>query len=323
MTTSTRSARRLARRSGVLLDLETVRVRHEAVVASVAAAPVQHVPAELLDALLGSWGTPEALGLAPQRHLRVVARLRTVVRRRHTALMTPCQACDREVYARGHCARHYKQLLRHGVVQPDRAPAACAVDGCERRAVTRGWCHGHYLRWSRQGDVRADVPLTRPVNDTCLVADCPRGAHSAGYCRSHYRRLRTYGDPLAGGPLRTVTGRGSLSNGYWWVVVRPDDARLVPAGRRAEFEHRLVMARTLGRPLSETETVHHRNGDRLDNRPENLELWSTAQPKGQRVEDKLSFALRLLDLYDQDARRALGLDIDPETGEPRRQPPDY
>ena len=43
--------------------------------------------------------------------------------------------------------------------------------------------------------------------------------------------------------------------------------------------------------------MHHKNGDRLDNRPENLELWSTAQPKGQRVEDKLAFARRLLDLY--------------------------
>lgn len=43
-----------------------------------------------------------------------------------------CEAagCEREVYARGHCPRHYKQLLRHGAVQPDRAPVVCAVPGC-------------------------------------------------------------------------------------------------------------------------------------------------------------------------------------------------
>lgn len=37
-------------------------------------------------------------------------------------------------------------------------------------------------------------------------------------------------------------------------------------------EHVLVMSRILGRPLRSDEVVHHRNEDRLDNRPENLEV---------------------------------------------------
>lgn len=235
-----------------------------------------------------------------------------------------CEAtdCDREVYARGHCARHYKQLLRHGAVQADQAPLECAVQTCGRKAVTRGWCHGHYLRWSRQGDVRADIALARPQRDTCQHESCERGAHSAGWCRSHSRRIQLYGDPDAGRPARVRTASGgSISHGYWFVTVPKGRRHLVPDGRTRDFEHRLVMAETVGRSLLPDETVHHLNGDRLDNRPENLQLWNTSQPKGQRVEDKIAFAYALLRQYDRDACEALGLELDPTTGLPKTDEP--
>jgi hypothetical protein len=94
-------------------------------------------------------------------------------------------------------------------------------------------------------------------------------------------------------------GRNVTKRGYVEAWVAPDDPfacmRKLPTCY--VFEHRLVMARMLGRPLTDNESVHHRDGNRQNNDPTNLELWSRYQPSGQRVRDKLEWAREIIALY--------------------------
>lgn len=170
----------------------------------------------------------------------------------------------------------------------------CAVESCERVAKSRGWCHAHYQRWRKHGDVKADVPLQgrRP----CAVESCDRTSYARGHCTPHYRRMLKHGHPQVDIPIREVGGEGWVNHGYFYIPVDEEERHLTD-GATYMAEHRLVMARHLGRALHDDESVHHVNGVKIDNRLENLELWSSSHPSGQRVDDKVEFAVWLLHRY--------------------------
>ena len=97
--------------------------------------------------------------------------------------------------------------------------------------------------------------------------------------------LHSYGlqqDP-AGTWVRGPKFKARPRAGDRWIGSEGYATIMTPRGARPE--HRVVMARMLGRPLRDGETVHHKNGIRDDNRPENLELWITGVRYGQRAID--------------------------------------
>jgi hypothetical protein len=170
----------------------------------------------------------------------------------------------------------------------------CAVEGCAARVHAYGYCNAHRARFTRYGDPLGGPRGARPDRraapvEPCTVQGCGGLQYRRGYCCAHHYRWRRYGDPTAGprGRRAPTGSRWVDHNGY--ALVRRDG--------RVIFEHRWVMERHLGRPLWPDEQVHHVNGDRTDNRLANLELWSTRQAAGQRVADKVAFAIEILSRY--------------------------
>ena len=70
-------------------------------------------------------------------------------------------------------------------------------------------------------------------------------------------------------------GIGRSLNRHGYVILRTPGSRAARASPK--YEHRYVMEQHLGRALERDEHVHHKNGDRQDNRLENLELLSASE----------------------------------------------
>lgn len=162
----------------------------------------------------------------------------------------------------------------------------CSIIDCNKIVYCKDLCTLHYARKKRYGDPNS--PSLHSVRqEKCIVDECDNKWFSKGYCEKHYQRWRKYGDPNI--MLRNENGKGTIDDsGY----------KRFKINGKVISEHKIIMETYLNRELLPEENIHHKNGNRLDNRIENLELWNTKQPSGQKIEDKIKWAKEILMQYD-------------------------
>lgn len=179
--------------------------------------------------------------------------------------------------------------------RPKKIKPLCSVDGCEKTFHANGLCPKHLARFKRTGDISIirKVSKYEDKNCTVILADgrrCRNVVNSKAMCLKHYNAQTRNGDPL-------YEWKRPPRNPKNYIPVKAPIGHPNATAEGTILEHRLVMSNYLGRGLQPGENVHHINGNRHDNRLENLELWSTVQPFGQRVTDKVNYALEILALY--------------------------
>jgi hypothetical protein len=210
--------------------------------------------------------------------------------------MFVCEHCGKELdlppsrirCGRKYCSPQCKVAASKTKVGPGKVELACVV------------CGTLFLTWKSKvgrrkycGDACRHVSYKERVGEKSLRWGKKHTAES----RAKISQTRMERGVAQKGPNHSQWKGGRfLANHYFYVMIGmlPEDQQKIAREMRPKhnyiLEHRLIMAMTLGRPLKPREVVHHKNGVKTDNRPENLALmaWDEHSRKHRQVERQLA-----------------------------------
>lgn len=221
----------------------------------------------------------------------------------------PCRAkcsvegCSKPMASNGLCVGHRFQMKKHGrIVSIDlREPRGDQKHRSARSETLTLKCQGCGVEFRVPQGIavnKAGEVTRKFCTKACMIATLdPKPKFDCAECGKTTSRRK---NPVTGGyDYRTVycsttcQHRSMFKGGF----IDKSGYRITTIGGVSKPEHRRVMERIIGRPLLVSETVHHRDGNRLNNEPSNLELFSSRHPKGQRLEEKLEFCRSFLKDY--------------------------
>jgi hypothetical protein len=205
-----------------------------------------------------------------------------------------CPQCSETFVPVNYNQRFCTDRCRHKSYWPAKKPAGTTME-CGRAGCSETWTYDGTRRLYCSVACRSAANGEQVAADPCEVPGCGKPRRALRMCCMHLYRFRKYGetgDAKLQKAYQAGPGRKIESTGYALVRVQQPNGRW-----KFVSEHRYVMSQHLGRPLKSHEEVHHRNGIRDDNRLSNLELWTTSQPTGSRVEDKVEWAREFLAEY--------------------------
>ena len=147
----------------------------------------------------------------------------------------------------------------------------CSVNGCKKEARSNGLCNTHASYARRYGLL--------PNSRKCTVQGCERFEYAKGYCSLHYQRFKKFGDPMENvkprvfkHPIGTIVPERPIDNSYLVIKVKDIGVKDIDW----IYHHRFIMEQHLSRKLTSEEYVHHKNGNKQDNRISNLELTNSS-----------------------------------------------